>query len=200
MTDPIVRTDAFCRRFGLGLPILLAPMAGSCPPGLAIAVGNAGGLGAAGALTLTPDGIVAWAAAVRAGTNGAFQINLWIPDPPPMRDPAHEAVVRTFLADWGPAVDAAAGDAVPIDFADQCDALLDAAPPVASSIMGLFPPEFVTRLKSRGIAWFATVTTVAEARMAEAAGADAVVAQGMEAGGHRGRFDAAAAEADQVGL
>jgi nitronate monooxygenase len=66
--------------------------------------------------------------------------------------------------------------------------------------MGLYQPAFVSRLKQRGVAWFANVSTVAEARAAEAAGADVVVAQGAEAGGHRGCFDAALAEQQQVGL
>jgi len=66
--------------------------------------------------------------------------------------------------------------------------------------MGLYPPDFVAELKRRGIAWFANATTVAEARAAEAAGADVIVAQGMEAGGHRGSFQAAEAERRQVGL
>ena len=66
--------------------------------------------------------------------------------------------------------------------------------------MGLYPPEYVSRLKAHGIAWFANASTVAEARAAEAAGADVVVAQGMEAGGHRGSFDAARAEREMVGL
>ena len=78
--------------------------------------------------------------------------------------------------------------------------MVAAAPPIASSIMGLFPPEVVARLKARGIAWFSNATTLAEARAAEAAGADAVVAQGAEAGGHRGSFEAGAAERSQVGL
>ena len=69
-----------------------------------------------------------------------------------------------------------------------------------SSVMGLYPPAYVRRLKVCGIAWWANVSTVAEARAAEEDGADAVVAQGMEAGGHRGRFDAARAEAGLVGL
>jgi nitronate monooxygenase len=199
-TGAVVRAEAFCRRFGLGLPILLAPMAGACPPSLSVAVANAGGLGACGALLLPPEGIAAWAAELRAGSNGAFQMNLWIPDPPPQRDKAHEDRLRTFLADWGSEVAAEAGDAAPPDFAAQCEALLAAGPPIVSSIMGLYPTEFVARLKARGIAWFANVTTVMEARAAEAAGADAVVAQGMEAGGHRGSFDASRAEAEMVGL
>ncbi len=201
MANPALdRAAAFCSRFGLRVPVLLAPMAGACPPSLSVAVANAGALGACGALLLQPDAILGWAAETRAGSNGAFQMNLWIPDPAPVRDPAHEAAVRAFLGTWGPPVPEDAGDAAPPDFERQCEALLEAAPSVVSSIMGLYPPEFVRRLKSRGIAWFATVTTVAEARAAEAAGADAVVAQGMEAGGHRGCFEAGRAEAEQVGL
>ena len=131
---------------------------------------------------------------------GTFQINLWVPDPPPLRDAAHERLVREFLGQWGPPVTPEAGDAAPLDFDAQCAALLAAAPRVVSSIMGLFPDNFVAELKARDIAWFACATTLAEARAAEAAGADAVVAQGLEAGGHRGAFDAGAAERQMVGL
>jgi nitronate monooxygenase len=200
MTSPKARAEAFCRRFGLRVPILMAPMAGACPPELAIAVAGAGGMGAGGALMLQPEAIGAWARQVRAGTNGAFQLNLWIPDPPPRRDAAHEAEVRRFLGQWGPEVPPEAGDAGLPDFAAQCEALLAAGPAVISSIMGLYPPEFVARFKARGIAWFATVTSVAEALAAEAAGADVIVAQGAEAGGHRGAFDAGEAERRAVGL
>lgn len=194
------RVEAFCERFGLRLPILLAPMAGACPPSLAAAVANAGGLGSCGALLMGPDAIRAWVDEVRAGSNGAFQLNLWIPDPAPSRDKAHEDEVRRFLAGWGPPVPPDAGDAAPPDFAAQCEALLDCAPPIVSSVMGLYPAEFVARLQAHGIAWFANVSTVAEALAAEAAGADVIVAQGMEAGGHRGCFDASRAEAEMVGL
>lgn len=194
------RAAAFCRRFGLRVPILMAPMAGACPAGLAAAVGNAGGMGGLGALMTAPDGIAAWVQQFRGQSNGTFQINLWVPDPPPLRDAEHERLVREFLGDWGPPVPPEAGDAMPFDFAAQCAALLAAVPRVVSSIMGLFPDTFVAELKARGIAWFACATTLAEARAAEAAGADAVVAQGFEAGGHRGAFDAAAAERQMAGL
>jgi nitronate monooxygenase len=194
------RAAEFCRRWGLRVPILQAPMAGACPASLAVAVANGGGMGGFGALTTVPDGIAAWARGFREQSNGGFQINLWIPDPPPARDPEHERRVREFLGTWGPAVPAAAGDAAPLDFSAQCEALLAAAPRVVSSIMGLFPANFVAELRARGIAWFACATTLAEARAAEAAGADAIVAQGVEAGGHRGAFDAGAAERQGVGL
>jgi nitronate monooxygenase len=200
MSATIARTQAFCQRFDLRVPILQAPMAGASAPSLSIAVANAGGLGACGALLMTPAEIAAWASEVRSGSNGAFQLNLWIPDPPPQRDRTHEARLRAFLAGWGPEVPENAGDGTPSGFAAQCEALLEAGPRIVSSVMGLYPPELVARLKARGIAWFANISTVAEARAAEAAGADVVVAQGMEAGGHRGCFDAALAERQMVGL
>jgi nitronate monooxygenase len=194
------RAAAFCERYGLRVPLLLAPMAGACPPSLSIAVANAGGLGACGALLMQPAEIAAWAAEFRAHSTGAFQFNLWVPDPEPVRDAEHEARVRTFLSSWGPSVPPDAAGAKTPDFRAQFEALCAASPPIVSSVMGLYPPTFVAELKARGIAWFANITTVAEAKAAEAAGADVIVAQGMEAGGHRGCADARLAESQQVGL
>ena len=198
--DAVARATVFCESYNLRAPILMAPMAGACPASLAIAVANAGGLGGCGALLMQPDAIRQWAAEVRAKTNGGFQFNLWIPDPPPRRDAAAEDAVRDFLKVWGPEVAREAGDVTPPDFAAQCDALLEAGPPIISSIMGLYPDSFVAKMKSKSIRWFANATTVAEAKAAENAGADVIVAQGMEAGGHRGAFDAATAETRLVGL
>ncbi|ASR44062.1 2-nitropropane dioxygenase [Xanthomonas citri pv. mangiferaeindicae] len=194
------RADAFCARFGLRIPVLLGPMAGACPPALAAAVADAGGMGAMGAVLSQPADIETWMRAFRDRTAGPAQVNLWIPDPPPARDANAEAATRAFLERWGPVVPASAGDATPADFDAQFDALLAARPAVASTIMGVFSPAQVERLKAAGIAWFATVTTLDEARQAQAAGADAVVAQGAEAGGHRGAFEAAEAEHRIVGL
>jgi nitronate monooxygenase len=194
------RIDAFCARFSLRAPVLLAPMSGASAPSLSIAIANAGGLGACGALLMQPAEITAWANEVRSGSNGAFQINLWIPEPTPKRDAEHEARVREFLSSWGPPVLTEAGDTTLPDFAAQCEALLTIPPPAVSSVMGLYPPEFVAKLKKRGIAWIANITTVAEARAAEAAGADVIAAQGAEAGGHRGCFNSADAERKLVGL
>ncbi|MEA2841991.1 MAG: nitronate monooxygenase [Methylobacteriaceae bacterium] len=197
---PLSRAEKFCERFGLRVPILLAPMAGACPPSLSIGVAKAGGMGSAGALLMSPAAIAAWMQEFRSSSNGAVQLNLWIPDPPPKRDAAHEGKVREFLGRFGPPVPENAGDATPPDFTGQCEALLAAGPAVISSIMGVYPPEFVARMKERGIVWFATVSTVAEALAAQAAGADVIVAQGAEAGGHRGAFDPVEAERRAVGL
>ena len=194
------RVDAFCADYDLSVPVLMAPMAGACPPELAIAVGQAGGMGACGALLFEPDQIADWARKVRAGSNGAFQMNLWVPDPEPVRNKAHEDNVRAFLGEFGPEPDEKLADTPLIDFEAQFDALLDAGPAVVSSIMGVFSDKQVARLKERGVKWYATVTTVAEARLAESAGADVLVAQGMEAGGHRGAFNAEDAEKALIGL
>ena len=197
---PLVRADSFCVKYELKLPILLAPMAGACPVSLSLAVANAGSMGALGALMSEPNAIRAWVQEFRSKSNGPLQLNTWIPDPVPSRDARAEARMREFLAALGPAVPATAGDSLPPDFRAQCESFLEVRPTAVSSIMGLFPPEFVARLKEKGIAWFATATTLAEARAAQAAGADAIIAQGYEAGGHRGSFDQAAAERQSVGL
>lgn len=196
----LARAEAFAGRVGLRLPILLAPMAGACPPSLSIAVANAGGMGACGALLMQPEAIRSWVEEFRSQSRGGFQVNLWIPGAPAQRDADAEERVRRFLSVWGPAVPAEAGDSVLPDFAAQCAALLEEKPTAISSIMGLYSPEFVSAMKTRGILWFATATTVAEARAGADAGADAIIAQGMEAGGHRGSFDPADAESALVGL
>src|SRR6266581_7400351 len=98
MSPTRARVDSFCRRFGLELPVLLAPMAGASVPALSIAVMHAGGLGACGALLMQPDEIAAWADEVRAKGNGPYQVNLWVPDPPPSRDRGQERLLRAFLS------------------------------------------------------------------------------------------------------
>lgn len=198
--DPIGRARGFCAKYGLRAPILLAPMAGATPASLSVAVTKAGGMGAFGALMTQPEGIHAWVRDFGANGGGAFQLNTWIPDPKPSRDAQAEARLREFLEKWGPAVPASAGDTTLPDFDAQCEAFLEVAPTAVSSIMGIFPERWVDRFKQRGIAWFATATTLYEARAAADAGADSIIAQGYEAGGHRGSFDAGAAERQGVGL
>ena len=200
MTGARERGAAFAQSLGLSVPILLAPMAGACPPSLSVAVAKSGGMGACGALLMQPAEIAAWVAEFRAAGVEALQLNIWTPDPAPARDPANEQRVREFLVQWGPEVAASAGDQTPPDFAAQCDAMLTARPTAISSIMGLFPPHYVRQLKSAGVKWFATATTVSEAQSAAEAGADAIIAQGAEAGGHRGAFDPSYVERSAIGL
>lgn len=200
MHAALKRASEFARDLGISRPILLAPMAGACPVSLSAAVAAGGGMGACGALLMTPDQIRNWAREMRETSNGGFQMNIWIPDPAPNRDAQHEARLREHLAEWGPTVPSDAAEAPLPDFDEQCRAMLAASPAAMSSIMGLYPPNVVAEMKARGIKWFATVTTVAEARAAAEAGADVIVAQGMEAGGHRGAFDADQAASALVGL
>ena len=83
-------------------------------------------MGSAGALLLSPEEIGAWMREFREGSNGAVQLNLWIPDPPPVRDPVREATLREFLGDWGPPCPPIGRRRRPPDFAAQCEALLAA--------------------------------------------------------------------------
>src|SRR5688500_19018320 len=152
MTRPFARAEAFCRRFGLTLPVLQAPMAGVNFVALSAAVANAGGMGGMGALVTPPEGILRWAADFRAQSQGKLQLNIWIPDPPAERDPPAEKRLRAFLADWGPP--APQDLALTQDFSAQCETMLEAAPAVISSIMGLFPADYVRRFKAKGISWF----------------------------------------------
>jgi nitronate monooxygenase len=199
-SSALARSAEFCAQHRLTVPVLLAPMAGACPPSLSIAVGRGGGMGACGALLMDADEIRAWAGAVRAEVDAPFQVNLWIPDPVAPPDAAGEQAVAEFLTQWGAPPPAAGRRFELPDFAEQCAAIIALRPHVMSSIMGVYPADVVERMKAAGIAWFATATTVAEAIAVEAAGADVIVAQGAEAGGHRGAFDPANAERDLVGL
>lgn len=201
----IERCIRFSEQLGVRVPVLLAPMAGACPSSLSIAVAKAGGMGACGVLLMSPARISGWADEFRAGSDGQFQLNNWIPDPVSHVAVEHEHRLRTFLAPWEAEMGASGSTEVdmhsmPLDFNEQCQAMLDAEPAVISSIMGVYPEAVVAEMKRRGIVWFATATTLAEAVLAEAAGADVIVAQGMEAGGHRGAFRSADAEASLVGL
>src|SRR3954465_4501519 len=104
MNRRLETSSQFCRRFGCPTPILLAPMAGSCPPALSIAVANAGGMGAAGVLLMSPAEILAWVRELRAGARGPSQLNNGFRAPPPPRAPPHEARGRPFRAGWAPGV------------------------------------------------------------------------------------------------
>lgn len=128
----IQRAQKFCDTYGLKLPVMLAPMAGACPVRLSVGVANAGGMGAMGALSHTPDGIRDWVREFREASSGPLQLNTWVPDPPAHRDRAAEARVRDFMAAWGPEVPASAGDASRPDFHEQLSTFLEVAPTAVS--------------------------------------------------------------------
>ena len=91
------RTQSFSAEFDLRVPILLAPMAGACPPSLSIEVTAGGGMGACGVLMMTADQIAKWVSDMRKGSNSAFQLNTWIPDPDPIRDRNNEQKFKNIL-------------------------------------------------------------------------------------------------------
>ena len=200
MNKHIERAKQFSASIGAETPIFLGPMAGACPVNLSVAIAKGGGVGACGALLMNPDTIHNWAVDFRAQTDAPFQLNLWIPDAAPIRNSDHENDLRAFLGQWGPEVGADAANGSPPDFEAQCEALLDIAPPIISSIMGVFNDDYIASMKAKGIKWFANVSTVKEAKLAESAGADVIVAKGMEGGGHSGAFEPDNARREAVGL
>lgn len=179
------------RRLGLAHPIIQAPMAGGGDtPALVAAASEAGALGCIGAAYLAPAQILEAAREVRRRTRRPFGINLFapLPVPAPPADPA-PAIERVapFFAELGlPPPDPPASGG--FDFGEQLAAALDCGAALFSFTFGRLPPEAVQAVKARGILLAGTATTVAEARALEQSGVDAVIAQGSEAGGHRGSF------------
>ncbi|MCC6304550.1 MAG: nitronate monooxygenase [Rhodobacteraceae bacterium] len=168
-------------------------MARAATPALAAAVANAGGLGGLGSATLSLAALATEVAAVRAATNGGLNLNFFC-HAPPRADAATAAAAAAALAPHHAALglappEAAALPAVPPPFdAARLDWLLAHPPRVASFHFGLPPAAAIARLRAAGVRVLATATTLAEARAVEDAGCDAVIAQGWEAGGHRGAF------------
>jgi nitronate monooxygenase len=181
----------FLRRLGIELPIMQAPMGGGpSTPELVAAVSNAGGLGSLGAPYLTPEQILDAVRRVRALTERPFAVNLFAGayqtenaiDPAPMLALLGEAHAALGLPP--PVLPALPPD----PFAAQLAAVLEARPPIFSFTFGIPKPQEIARLRGRDIAIVGTATSVAEARLLEAAGVDGILAQGSGAGAHRGTF------------
>jgi len=192
---------ALTQRLGLRHPIIQAPLAGGGDtPELVAAVGETGALGFIGAAYLTPAQIVEASRAVRARTARPFGINLFAPLPAPEapRDPGLALErIAPFHAELGlpaPALPAAGGH----PFDEQLAAALESGASVFSFTFGILPAGAIEAIKARGMFLMGTATTVEEAVALEKAGVDALVAQGSEAGGHRGTF-AGTFEAGMVG-
>ena len=178
--------------FDIELPLIQAPMAGVQTSALAIAVSNAGGLGSLPCAMLSTDTLRAEVAGIRAQTTRPYNLNFFC-HAPPLPDPAREALWRTalapFHAEFGidPASIAAGPGRAPFSH-EVADALDEFAPPVVSFHFGLPPPDLLARVRRWGAKVLASATTVDEARWLAERGVDAVIAQGAEAGGHRGMF------------
>lgn len=177
---------------GTELPIVQAPMAGVQDGALAAAVSGAGALGSLPCALLAPDAVRDEVAAIRARTDRPFNLNFFcheMPTPHPERERAWRDALHGYYRELG--VDATSIPAAParLPFGDEALELVEALrPAVVSFHFGLPAPQRLARVKACGARVLSTATTVDEALWLEAHGADAVIAQGLDAGGHRGMF------------
>jgi nitronate monooxygenase len=177
---------------GIELPIIQAPMAGAQGSALAIAVSQAGGLGSLPCAMLSLETMRSELAAMQGQTSRPFNINFFC-HPQPAPDPAREAIWRATLAPYytefgiDPATITSGPGRAPFS-TDAADVLSAFRPAVVSFHFGLPSADLLARVKAWGAKILASATTVAEARWLAARGVDAIIAQGLEAGGHRGMF------------
>jgi nitronate monooxygenase len=187
----VARRTAVTELLEIEHPILQAPMASAATPELAAAVSEAGGLGAPGSAMLPVDELRRQAGELRELTDRPFQLNFFCHERPEIGDEVAARAREYFapLYDELGLGEPPQPSAPPIDFDDaRLEALLELRPPVVSFHFGLPPPKALAAIRDAGLRVLATATTVAEARHLEQHGVDAVVAQGAEAGGHRGSF------------
>lgn len=177
---------------GIELPLVQAPMAGVQGSALAVAVSNAGALGSLPCAMLTVDAMREELAAIKARTTKPFNVNFFVHVPPPFdgsREAAWKAALAPYYREFGiDAADIPAGPGRAPFTAEAADVLGEFKPAVVSFHFGLPSPELLARVKSWGSKVFSSATTVDEARWLEVRGVDAIIAQGLEAGGHRGMF------------
>ena len=182
----------FTKTLGLSAPILQSPMAGSQDHRLAAAVSNAGGLGALPAATLTSQQLENELKALQAATSNPFNVNFFC-HPTPVENPHrlkrwHEALADYYLEmGLDPAHIPSGVGRTPFS-PESADVLEAFRPAVVSFHFGLPSDSLVQRIQSWGSIIWSSATTVAEAQWLEARGVDAIIAQGLEAGGHRGMF------------
>ena len=177
---------------GTELPLIQAPMAGVQASALAVAVSNAGGLGSLPCAMLTLDTMRSEIAAIRAQTTRPFNVNFFCHAPPVVsaeREARWRAALAPYHAEFGidPGGISAGPGRAPFTH-EVADVLAEFEPPVVSFHFGLPAPELLARVRAWGAKVLASATTVDEACWLVAHGADAVIAQGVEAGGHRGLF------------
>ena len=178
--------------FGMELPIIQAPMAGYVPTEMVIAVSEAGGLGSLPCALLSADQLRVELAIIRARTSRPINVNFFCHQPPAV-DLERERVWRERLASYyvelglDPVAPVPSSSRTAFDSA-MCDVVVEFKPEIVSFHFGLPDAALVSRVKAAGAKVLSSATTVDEARWLEARGCDAIIAQGFEAGGHRGMF------------
>ncbi|MGR8918340.1 MAG: NAD(P)H-dependent flavin oxidoreductase [Gammaproteobacteria bacterium] len=190
---PEARAGAeLCRRLGLDLPLLQAPMAGVQDAALALAVANAGALGAVPAAMLDGDGLERTFRALDGAGADALNVNFFCHETPPVDASAMarwRAALAPYYAELGVDPAAATGGPARTPFdADAAALVRQYRPAVVSFHFGLPAPALLGEVRAAGALVLSSATTVAEARWLAGHGVDAVIAQGLEAGGHRGHF------------
>lgn len=177
---------------GIDIPIIQAPMAGVQDGALTIAVSNAGGLGSLPCAMLTPDALRAQLETIIAGTDRPFNVNFFCHAPPSVsveRERAWRAILEPYFEELGIAADNGPPAPVRAPFSTEAARIIaEFRPAVVSFHFGLPSPELLEEVRRSGARILSSATTVAEAEWLEAHGVDAVIAQGLEAGGHRGMF------------
>ena len=177
---------------GVQLPIIQAPMAGVQDSRLALAVSNAGGLGSLPCAMLTVDAIRKELAAIGAGTDKPFNVNFNchpLPTVSAEREAKWRAALAPYYAEFGIHVNAPSTGPARAPFSQEtADILEEFKPPVVSFHFGLPSAQLLGRVKAWGARILSSATSVEEARWLETNGVDAIIAQGLEAGGHRGMF------------
>ena len=185
-----------CAALGIDYPIIQAPMAGTATPALAAAVSNAGGLGSISIAAVQAEAGRQMIRETRAATSKPFNINVFchrLSVADAAREQAWLAHLQPYFAEFGAAAPEAIRD-IYCSFQEdegQLQVLLEERPPIVSFHLGLPPQARIDALKSAGITLLASATTLEEGLLAQDAGIDIIVAQGIEAGGHRGVFDPA---------
>lgn len=185
-----------CAALGIDYPIIQAPMAGTATPALAAAVSNGGGLGSISIAAVQAEAGRQMIRETRAATNKPFNINVFchrLSVADAAREQAWLAHLQPYFAEFGAAAPEAIRD-IYCSFQEdegQLQVLLEERPPIVSFHLGLPPQPRIDALKSAGITLLASATTLEEGLLAQNAGIDIIVAQGIEAGGHRGVFDPA---------
>jgi nitronate monooxygenase len=182
----------FNNLLGTELPIIQAPMAGVQDSALAVAVASAGGLGSLPAAMLSRDALRAELAAIKSQTNKPINVNFFChtaSSPNAERESRWRSVLQPYFTEYGIST-----DQIPIGVGREpfnhqlAEILAEFKPPVVSFHFGLPDGELLARVKGWGATVLSSATTIEEAQWLEASGADAIIAQGLEAGGHRGMF------------